>query len=125
MSSPHRATPPAPSIADEPAERLAAIRAAMHQACRDGGRPVDAATLIAVSKTFGAAALALSLAVGACGDDDGSTTTGSEGLSAVTVSGDSSWRWTDQGGSIWQRSRNAPRARGPSRSPASPSMSSG
>nr|WP_188579686.1 YggS family pyridoxal phosphate-dependent enzyme [Azorhizobium oxalatiphilum] len=36
------------------AERLADIRAAMDLACRDGGRPTDAVSLIAVSKTFGA-----------------------------------------------------------------------
>lgn len=54
MSSPHRAALPPSGAADEPALRLAEIQAAIRQACRDGGRPEDAAALIAVSKTFGA-----------------------------------------------------------------------
>ncbi|WP_035715559.1 YggS family pyridoxal phosphate-dependent enzyme [Azorhizobium doebereinerae] len=45
---------PAPAPAGGAAARLADIRAAMDQACRDAARPVGAATLIAVSKTFGA-----------------------------------------------------------------------
>ena len=45
---------------------------------RRSTRPVRLAALLAVPV----------LLLGACGDDDGSTTTGGEGLSAVTISGD-------------------------------------
>lgn len=64
MTSTPPAAPVASSAADAPAARLAEIRAAIHQACRDGGRPEDAATLIAVSKTFGAADILPLIAAG-------------------------------------------------------------
>src|SRR5689334_19753007 len=41
---------------------------------------------------------------------------------AITVTGASSWTRSDHGGAIDERSRNAPRALGPSRSPAIASM---
>ena len=48
--------------------------------------------------------------------------TGGPRTTAVTDSGASSWSRTDHGASSRIRSRNAPRARGPSSSPASPSI---
>ncbi len=64
MSRIEPTAPRAPNAADEPATRLAEIQAAISQACRDGGRAEGAATLIAVSKTFGAADILPLIAAG-------------------------------------------------------------
>ena len=47
-----------PEPSHDPVAGLAAVRDAIAAACRDAGRPVEAVTLVAVSKTFEAAAIA-------------------------------------------------------------------
>jgi pyridoxal phosphate enzyme (YggS family) len=44
--------------------RLEAVRREIAQACRSAGRPVDSVNLVAVSKTFGAAAIEPAIAAG-------------------------------------------------------------
>jgi len=57
-------TQAAPLAITDPAAALAAVRAEIARACRDAGRDPVAVTLIAVSKTHGAEAIAPAIAAG-------------------------------------------------------------